>query len=191
VNGPVATFEVFDHPEIVARRPPDVWRVSDILVGDLEAGEVGGLTRGILAGLNPRHLATLGVLAAAIGLAAAASFTKPFSNGADVVVAIPVVAMVIAQIVLIVGRRRFPRAERVPSPRKAFVAWIAVAAAVIAVELYTYLGHPRSAYPTLSSLSDELSHWRVAKAGLFVAWLALGWLFLSGSRRRAREAGPR
>jgi len=55
---------------------------------------------------------------------------------------------------------------------------------VVSFELFAYFEKPRQAHPTLSSLSDDLTRWQVGKAALFLAWLALGWLFL---RRRPTE----
>jgi hypothetical protein len=62
-----------------------------------------------------------------------------------------------------------------------FIPWLVVTIAVVSFELIVLFHLPRQAHPTLSSLSDELSQWRIGKAALFIAWLSLGWLFL---RRR-------
>jgi hypothetical protein len=57
--------------------------------------------------LNPRQLGPAVLFAAACGLAAAASFTHPFTLAADVVTGIALVAMLVAQgVAFFVGRRR-------------------------------------------------------------------------------------
>ena len=69
---------------------------------------------------------------------------------------------------------------------RSFVPWIALSSAVVAFELLSYFEEPRQAHPTLSSLSDELTHWPVGKAALYLAWLALGALLLRSAGRRDR-----
>jgi hypothetical protein len=142
----------------------------------------------------PRRVAVFSlVVVPALGLAVAVSFTEPFTLRADLLTAVALVAMLIAQFGLEIRSRRASRLpgagtthER-PSRRfRPYVAWIAVCAVFTGLELFTYFGRPRSAYPTFSSLSDELSASHGGRAFLFVAWLALGWLFLSASVRRSR-----
>jgi hypothetical protein len=138
-------------------------------------------------------------------LAAVAAFTHPFTLRADVVVAIPLVAMLVAQIAFAVRARHRRSAsgasaipaggqavpaggEAVPAggplPFRRFIPWLVMFVVVVSFELFAYFEQPRQAHPTLSSLSDDLTRWQVGKAALFLAWLALGWLFL---RRRPTE----
>lgn len=146
--------------------------------------------------------AVIVVLVGACALAIVVSFTHPFTLRADVVTAVPLVAMLVAQIVFAVSARRrrsasgasggvsndpqangrpaSPADERVPFRR--FIPWLVMLVVVVSFELFAYFEQPRQAHPTLSSLSDDLTRWQVGKAALFVAWLALGWLLL---RRRS------
>jgi hypothetical protein len=151
---------------------------------------------------------------AACGLAAVASYTRPFTLSADVVTAIPLATMLVAQIVGAVrarSRRRGataggpsggpsdgpsggpsdgpsggqPAISTVESlPFRRFIPWVAMFVVVVAFELLVFFEQPRQAHPTLSSLSDDLTRWHVGKAALFIAWLALGWLLL---RRRVQR----
>jgi hypothetical protein len=137
--------------------------------------------------VSPRRLVQLVAVLAGCGLAAAVTFTKPFTVSADLVTAVPLAAMLAAQIVLYLR----PENPADPPPHHrgrrgaaGYLAWILLFACIAAFEISTYLESPRSAHPTFSSLSDELSSHRLGKPILFVAWLALGWLFLFASSRR-------
>lgn len=141
--------------------------------------------------------AVVAVVVGGCALAAAVSFTRPFTLPADVVTAVTLAAMLVAQVVFAVrgrharhagdarhaGEYAGEMATRPALPFRRFIPWLVVCIAVVAFELIEYTEQPRQAHPTLSSLSDDLSEWRIGKAALFVAWLALGWLFL---RRRPR-----
>jgi hypothetical protein len=159
------------------------------------------------------------VLVGAVALAAVAAFTHPFTLRADVVVAIPLVAMLVAQIAfavrarhrrsasgssaIVTGGQAIPDGGQAipgggqaipgggqaipadgPLPFRRFIPWLVMFVVVVSFELFAYFEQPRQAHPTLSSLSDDLTRWQVGKAALFLAWLALGWLFL---RRRPGE----
>jgi hypothetical protein len=118
------------------------------------------------------------------GLAVWVSFTKPFSSAADLVTAVPLAAMLVVQILLVLQPKRRSGADLPPRRVVAFskcLVWITLSVFVVAFELYNYLSAPRSAHPTLSSLSDELSGHHLGKTLLFLAWLALGWLFVVAS----------
>jgi len=65
--------------------------------------------------------------------------------------------------------------------------WWIVSAAVIALELSSYLELPRAAHPTLSSLYVTASGHRAVKAVIFLAWMALGWL-IAGYRPHRVDA---
>ncbi|MGD0439466.1 MAG: hypothetical protein ABSB52_02455 [Acidimicrobiales bacterium] len=68
-----------------------------------------------------------------------------------------------------------------------FIAWSGAALLVVAVELWELFHSPRSAYPTLSSLANEVigpGH-RPARAAAFVCWGALGFLVAARPGRRS------
>jgi hypothetical protein len=132
------------------------------------------------------------VIAAAIvcvlGLCTAVSFTRPFTDGADIVTALAIIAMVVLQ--LLAARSTRAQISRGilgdSSIREAtfasFLPWIALSSLVVAFELFNYLSSPRTMHPTLSSLSDELSRSHLGKAALCLVWLALGALLLRRPR---------
>jgi hypothetical protein len=142
-------------------------------------------------------------------LAVLASFTHPFTLGADVVTAIPLGAMVGAETVRLIrshrlralaGVRPGPVDNSVDSPVirgvRGFIPWIVLSGVVVGFELFNYFELPRHAHPTLSSLSDEVTRSPAGTAVLFVAWLALGALLLKRAAPADRAgttsgAGPR
>jgi hypothetical protein len=55
--------------------------------------------------------------------------------------------------------------------------WAALGGAVALWELQAFLQHPRSAHPTVSSLTNDLLQSHVSRAGAMLVWLAAGvWL---------------
>ena len=52
--------------------------------------------------------------------------------------------------------------------------WLALAAALLALELASFFSGPRVDHPTISSLYDSATRWRAVKAAFFVGWLCLG-----------------
>ena len=133
-------------------------------------------------------------------LAVLASFTHPFTLGADVVTAIPLGAMVVAETARLITSRRSRahaavRPGQVDSPVisspvirgvRGFIPWIVLSGLVVGFELFNYFELPRHAHPTLSSLSDEVTRSPAGTAVLFVAWLALGALLLKRAAPLAR-----
>jgi hypothetical protein len=163
----------------------------------LTIGHVTASGGGILAPVSARQVEVLAAIAGGCGLAVAVSFTKPFTFGADLLTAVALAAMVVAQVVVELRSRRTPpeSAAAVPfaslaSRFRRCVLWIATCVAFTGLELFTYTGHPRREYPTFSSLSDDVSASQAGRAILFIAWLCLGWLFLSASVRRKRAKQP-
>jgi hypothetical protein len=79
-------------------------------------------------------------------------------------------------VAILAGRRLSPSvASHEPAPG-AWV-WVALAGAVAVWELQAFLQHPRSAHPTISSLTNDLLQNHVSRAGAMLAWLAAGvWL---------------
>jgi hypothetical protein len=78
-------------------------------------------------------------------------------------------------VILVGGRLSPPVASREPV-RGAWV-WAALGGAVAVWELQAFLQHPRSAHPTVSSLTNDLLQSHVSRAGAMLVWLAAGiWL---------------
>jgi hypothetical protein len=121
---------------------------------------------------------------AAVGLAGAAyavlaSFTHPFTWGADVVTAAP---LVVAVTIALRSTRRRDRSDAgsagaaTGSTRGSRGAlWLLPILAAVGWELYCYASLPRSAHPTFSSLLDIVDATRGGKIACFAAWLVLGW----------------
>jgi hypothetical protein len=136
----------------------------------------------------------LGACVVAVALAVATSFTRPFTLPADVLTAIPLAGLLVAETVRMVRIRsaRVPPAEgpvtRSLASWTTLVPWIVLSGAVIGFELFNYFSLPRHAHPTLSSLCDELSSSHAGKAALFLAWLALGALLFGLGRRSGRSS---
>ncbi|MGA3147962.1 MAG: hypothetical protein ABSF33_10845 [Acidimicrobiales bacterium] len=125
-----------------------------------------------------RWTVAVGVVAA-LAYASSASLTHPFSDGADIVTALPIA---VALAVMAVRMRSWWRpapvvgsGEPVPTPDRLWSAWAATAALVAGWEVYCYTAAPRSQHPTLSSLLDGLDSSHAGKALAFALWLALGW----------------
>jgi hypothetical protein len=116
-----------------------------------------------------------------LALAAAASFTRPFTGGADAVTAVP---LAVAAVAVATRRRSAGRAGPVgcaggPTPPMAplsrwWLAWGIMAAAVAGWELACYLSAPRRQHPTLSTLIDLLDSSHAGKVVAFALWLLLG-----------------
>ena len=121
------------------------------------------------------------------GLAGAASFTRPFTLGADVVTAIPLAVVFVVMLVTILplgkrNRRVDPGPAPSPAvgfaPSRRWLWWLAPLLAVTGWELYCYVSQPRVDHPTLSVLIDMLDGSHVGKFVAFVLWLALGWFLV-------------
>ena len=78
-------------------------------------------------------------------------------------------------VILVGGRLSAPVASR--AQLRGAGVWLALASAVAAWELQAFLQHPRSAHPTISSLTNNLMQNHISRAGAMLAWLAAGvWL---------------
>ena len=124
------------------------------------------------------------VLLAGVAYAVVASFTKPFTIGADVLTAVPIgLAAVVFGV-----RMRWPRRFRSvatgdPTEPEASInrwswVWLAMAGLVLAWELFVYSQAPRHLHPTLSSLIDTVNAGHLGKTVMFGLWLLLGCYFL-------------
>lgn len=115
-------------------------------------------------------------MVAALAYAGLASFTRPFTAGADVVVALPLAAVVVAMVVRFrsLRIRAADQPGRVARRSPGSVAWAVLFAVAIGWELVCFTSEPRGAHPTLSSLMDMADATRWGKVLLFAAWTALG-----------------
>jgi hypothetical protein len=79
-------------------------------------------------------------------------------------------------VAIIVGRRLSgPVASR--GPVRGVWLWAALGIAAALWELQAFLQHPRSAHPTVSSLTNDLLRSHPPRAGAMLVWLATGvWL---------------
>jgi len=103
------------------------------------------------------------------GYAAYASGTTAFTAHADVVVG---VGFIVSFVGLVYFWPRWTTVRRAVPSR--WWPWGALALAVVALEVVSYLSLPRAAHPTLSSLSDRAMQMRAVKAAFVFAWLWLG-----------------
>jgi len=111
----------------------------------------------------PRRL-----VAAAAGTAVAAYAwwavaLPPFSLAASLAV------LLAGGVAVVAGARR--RAAP-PLPWRGVAPWVGMAAATGALQLVSYLQHPRTDHPTLSSLANAALDSQPARAVAFVGWLA-------------------
>ena len=78
-------------------------------------------------------------------------------------------------VILVGGRLSAPAAAR-EAVRGAWV-WLVLGSAIALWELQAFLQQPRSAHPTISSLTNDLLQNHVSRAGAMLVWLAAGvWL---------------
>lgn len=115
-------------------------------------------------------------VAGVLALSAALALTRPFTLTAGLVTVAAFVPVVLRGWKTAAARHaesgRAPR-HRGPTIRS-LAGWIAAVSLVVAYELWMLLSHPRAAYPTVSSLYDEISAHAAPKAVVALAWLALG-----------------
>lgn len=138
---------------------------------------------------RPRPAAVLAGTLALLAVAAYSgwgSATRPFTDPADVAVAVPSAIFALG----LVLRLRWPDTgpwRRLPPDRPATPAggrrgvtpWLVVVGIFVASELASYFaGGSRAVHPTVSSGLDSLFHYQAAKAVAFFVWLAVGWYFV-------------
>lgn len=90
----------------------------------------------------------------------------PFSGAA----AAAVIGAGATAVVFALAQGRTPRAPRRSSAR-ATAGWLVLLAALAAWQLQAYLQHPRSAHPTLSSLTNAALDSHAARTAAFTAWV--------------------
>ncbi len=117
----------------------------------------------------------LGLVGLGGALAVAASFTTPFTTGAEIATALAIGAFLAAELAAV---RHGPRAPRQALPGwRAGATWGALGGTVLAFELWNYLAGPRAAHPTLSYFVSAVAGQPWSRGLLFAAWLTLGgWL---------------
>ena len=132
-----------------------------------------------------RWVPVVGVIATGI-YAAIIAYTTPFTVGADVAVAVPIAAAA----TLLVRSLLRPTRTRADHARGTgggdtgtlsfanLAPWLVVGVALVAWETLMFVGAPRSAHPTASSLYDTAARWHGAKAAIAWVWLAVGWLIV-------------
>lgn len=116
--------------------------------------------------------------AAALAYALVLGSTRPFTAPADALTAVGLAAGVVALLARLIADSR--SGDGVAPARRgravgSWLPWVGLVVVVAGWELYCYVGGPRPAHPTLSSLYDLAARYRLLKAAIVLAWLALGW----------------
>jgi hypothetical protein len=127
----------------------------------------------------------LGVVLVAYALVAAN--TTAFTRSANIVTAVPIVAVVVLVVV------RWPLRARPlklgPDAGHPWRAWVIVFFAVVAWELAEYAARgSRADHPTLSSMLDAVNRYYGLKALVFFLWLYLGAAIVRRGGPRQRRA---
>jgi hypothetical protein len=145
------------------------------------------LSRSVRRARSVRRGTVAATIFAAYSLGAAA--TRPFTWQADLLTAVPVALLALAALVRWPWH---PRPRAVPAGTHPYLPWLALAAAVVAWELATYLAPgPRAFHPTLSSMADAVDHRYLLKALVFFAWLCLdAWVVSLGGPHHPRATSP-
>ncbi|HWE67762.1 MAG TPA: hypothetical protein VG298_14065 [Acidimicrobiales bacterium] len=139
------------------------------------------------SGRSRPRIGSLILLAAACGYSLIAATTTPFTTGADIVTALPMVALV--GLLTIRWPWRTKSIRRPPArPGHPYLPWVILFVAVGGWEIFNYLVHgSRSNHPTFSSMTTAVNRYYLLKALDFLAWFSLGWMIVRrGSRSMAR-----
>ena len=141
-------------------------------------------------GRHPARTQRIALVLAGVAYALIAAGTTAFTRSANIVTALPIIAVA----VLVVLRWPLrPRPLRVDSGRgeasHPWRAWVILFGALVAWELADYAARgSRADHPTLSSMADAVDRYFVLKAIVFFLWLALGVAIVrKGARRRQRS----
>jgi hypothetical protein len=139
-------------------------------------------------GRPPRHfwLLVAGLVAYALGAATTRAFTQP----ANLLTALPIVALVV--LVVIRWPLRARPAAPPPGVRHPYRAWVILFAAIVAWELAEYAARgSRADHPTLSSMADAVDRYYLLKAVFIFLWLYLGAAIVRrGRRTRVPDGSP-
>jgi hypothetical protein len=114
-------------------------------------------------------LLVAGAAAYALGAATPRAFTQP----ANLLTGLPIVALAVLVVI------RWPLRPRPAAPPRdvahPYRAWVVLFAALVAWELAEYAARgSRADHPTLSSMADAVDRYYVLKAFVFFLWLYLG-----------------
>jgi hypothetical protein len=126
----------------------------------------------------------LGVLAGIVLVAYAwwVAGLTPFTDRIFRAVVWPGAVFVVYAIVSVVRARR----GREPAPLRFGRGWIAWAAAIAllgAWQMFTLLHSPRSTYPTVSYLTNQITAHRPLRTALFLLWIAFGFELMRAAKR--------
>lgn len=136
---------------------------------------------------SPRQTGSvrLGIVLVSVALAVAASQTRVFTEGADIITAIAFALFVALSAVRfrVQGVQRASSSSGAVSSRVSVgsvIAWTVLAACALGFELFNYTESPRRAHPTVSSALTVLATHPFSRGVAFLAWLALGaWIACS------------
>jgi hypothetical protein len=133
-----------------------------------------------------RTLLAVGAAAYALGAATTRAFTEP----ANLLTALPIVALAVLLVV------RWPLRPRplklAPDEAHPWRAWVILFVAIVAWEVAEYAARgSRADHPTLSSMLDAVDRYYVLKALVFFLWLWLGAAIVRRGRVSRRHAPGR
>jgi hypothetical protein len=141
---------------------------------------------------HPARTQRIALAVVGVAYALVAAGTTAFTRSANIVTALPIVALAVMVVVRWPLRPRPVRAdagrEAVPHPWR---AWVLLFVALVAWEVAEYAARgSRADHPTLSSMTDAVDRYFGLKAVVFFLWLALGAAIvrLGGRRRRGAAA---
>jgi hypothetical protein len=122
-------------------------------------------------------------VAGAVAYALVAANARAFTEPANVLTALPILALVVLVVV------RWPLRPRPAAPppdvRHPYLAWVILFVAIVAWELAEYAARgSRADHPTLSSMADAADRYYLLKALFIFLWLYLGGAIV----RRGRQA---
>jgi hypothetical protein len=108
------------------------------------------------------------------GYGALVAWSRPFTDSADLLTAIPFGVLGAVLVATLLRRRR---GVQPGADRRAYGPWALALGAFCCWELVTYFAgnSARHAWPTVSSLVDTAFEWGAVKGVIFLFWLGLGW----------------
>jgi hypothetical protein len=118
------------------------------------------------------------ILALLVAYAWLASGVRTFTWPASLLTGVPGLLLVLLGL-LTSGDRKPPRRPAGHDANRAMVlgrvAWSLVICSALAWELYAYAHRPREAYPTVSSMLDDLDNNHVGRSLVLMLWVVAGW----------------